>query len=85
MSPQQLRAVLHRIAMNEARKHRKEGTLPEPATAEHTVDRDNRLAKIFNEHFVRLGLAPDWQQASIKYRMAVIAGVRAVLKDIGIK
>ena len=44
--------------------------------------RNEQLAKIFNEHFIRLGLAPDWKQASIKYRTAVIAGVRAVVSEL---
>ena len=63
--------------------------MPEPAITERAVqsteERDTRLAKIFHETFRNQSMAPEWGWASHKYRLAVAAGVRAILKEIGIK
>jgi hypothetical protein len=54
-------------------------------TDEAQADRETKLAKIFHETFRNQGLAPEWGWASHKYRLAVAAGIRAVLLEIGIK
>jgi hypothetical protein len=80
-----LRREQHRIAMQYFLQEKNMPKTAEATTIPADDARETKLAKIFHMAFRNQQLAPDWERASHKYRLAVAAGVRAVLAEIGIK